>query len=161
MRRRQDRLREAIMDIGYLYTSFEGRINRAKYWLATIILVVAIFIVMFVVGFVLGMSIDPSDIKFKAVVFVFQLIFLYPSAAVMVKRLHDRNRPGYFAAFMLVPVITDMIGITGDVLNMNALYYLLSLITLAVAVWFFVELGCLRGTIGDNQYGPDPLAGKA
>jgi uncharacterized membrane protein YhaH (DUF805 family) len=54
-----------------------------------------------------------------------------------------------------------MIGITGDVLNMNALYYLLSLITLAVAVWFFVELGCLRGTIGDNQYGPDPLAGKA
>jgi uncharacterized membrane protein YhaH (DUF805 family) len=27
----------------------------------------------------------------------------------------------------------------------------------AVLVWAFVELGCLRGTLGPNRFGPDPL----
>jgi uncharacterized membrane protein YhaH (DUF805 family) len=152
------------MDFGYLYTSFDGRINRAKYWLATIILLILILVIMFGIGFALGMAMDPEDFKLKAVIFVFQLITLYPSAAVMVKRLHDRNRPGYFAAFMLGPIIlksaTDLLGLTGDLEHANALDYLLMLATFGVAVWFFIELGCLRGTIGDNQYGPDPLAGK-
>jgi uncharacterized membrane protein YhaH (DUF805 family) len=30
--------------------------------------------------------------------------------------------------------------------------------TLIVALWFLIELGCMRGTPGDNRYGPDPLA---
>src|SRR6185295_16566645 len=148
----------------YLYTSFDGRINRAKYWLATIILVILILGIMFAIGFALGMSLDAEDFKFKAVIFVFQLITLYPSAAVMVKRLHDRNRPGYFAAFMLGPIIlksaTDLLGLTGDLEHQGALDYLFLAATLGVGIWFFIELGCLRGTIGDNQYGPDPLAGK-
>ena len=32
--------------------------------------------------------------------------------------------------------------------------------TIAVIIWFFVELGCLRGTVGSNDYGPDPLGGE-
>jgi uncharacterized membrane protein YhaH (DUF805 family) len=28
---------------------------------------------------------------------------------------------------------------------------------LGVGVWFFIEFGCLRGTIGANRYGPDPV----
>ena len=37
-----------------------------------------------------------------------------------------------------------------------------ALIGFAVSIWAIVELGILRGTIGANQYGPDPLpAGKA
>jgi uncharacterized membrane protein YhaH (DUF805 family) len=95
------------------------------------------------------------------VTFVLQLLFLYPSAALMVKRLHDRNRPSYFAAFLLVPVIikalTDLMGMSGDPMSQNALDYLLNIIIFAVSVWFFIELGCLRGTVGSNQYGPDPL----
>jgi uncharacterized membrane protein YhaH (DUF805 family) len=27
-------------------------------------------------------------------------------------------------------------------------------------IWALVELGCLRGTPGRNQYGDDPLAGR-
>jgi uncharacterized membrane protein YhaH (DUF805 family) len=30
---------------------------------------------------------------------------------------------------------------------------------LAISVWALVELGFLRGTPGDNAYGPDPLRG--
>ena len=68
--------------------------------------------------------------------FVLQLLFLYPSTALMVKRLHDRNRPSYWAAFILVPMVlkslTDLMGMTGDPLNQNALDYLLNIIVFVV-----------------------------
>jgi uncharacterized membrane protein YhaH (DUF805 family) len=32
---------------------------------------------------------------------------------------------------------------------------------MAIVIWAFVELGCLPGTSGPNQYGPDPLGGPA
>ena len=35
---------------------------------------------------------------------------------------------------------------------------LLSWSSLVISIWALVELGCLRGTIGQNKYGPDPLA---
>ena len=31
----------------------------------------------------------------------------------------------------------------------------------AITVWAIVELGFLRGTLGPNRYGPDPLAPPA
>ena len=33
----------------------------------------------------------------------------------------------------------------------------LGLASLAISIWGLVELGFLRGTVGPNQYGPDPL----
>jgi uncharacterized membrane protein YhaH (DUF805 family) len=30
--------------------------------------------------------------------------------------------------------------------------------SVAISIWALVELGCLRGTAGTNQYGPVPLA---
>jgi uncharacterized membrane protein YhaH (DUF805 family) len=29
-----------------------------------------------------------------------------------------------------------------------------------VAIWFFIEFGCMRGTVGGNQYGADPVPGS-
>ena len=149
------------MDFGYLYTSFEGRINRKRYWMGLIVLIIVMIVVMFVAIFLVGGSVLVNDTRTRLVTFVLQLLFLYPSAALIVKRLHDRNRPSYFAAFLLVPMVikavTDLMGMTGDPVSQNALDYLLNIIIFAVSVWFFIELGCLRGTVGPNQYGPDPL----
>ena len=149
------------MDFGYLYTSFEGRINRKRYWMGLIVLIIVMIVVMFAAIFLVGGSVLVNDTRTRLVTFVLQLLFLYPSAALIVKRLHDRNRPSYFAAFLLVPMVikavTDLMGMTGDPVSQNALDYLLNIIIFAVSVWFFIELGCLRGTVGPNQYGPDPL----
>ena len=59
----------------------------------------------------------------------------------------------------LVVVLTNAVGITGNPLNQNALDYLFGIATLVVGIWSLVELGCLRGTVGPNQHGPDPLEG--
>jgi len=34
----------------------------------------------------------------------------------------------------------------------------LALLAFALVVWAFIEMGCLRGTVGVNRYGPDPVA---
>lgn len=149
------------MDFGYLYTSFEGRINRKPYWIGLIVLIIVMMVIIFGASFLLIGSIVEPTFQTRLVTFVLQILFLYPSTALMVKRLHDRNRPSYWAAFILVPMVlkslTDLMGMTGDPLNQNALDYLLNIIVFAVSIWFFIELGCLRGTVGSNQYGPDPL----
>jgi len=43
----------------------------------------------------------------------------------------------------------------------NPMMTVLRLVSLGLSLWGFVELYCLRGTTGANQYGPDPLEGKA
>jgi uncharacterized membrane protein YhaH (DUF805 family) len=30
-------------------------------------------------------------------------------------------------------------------------------IVAGVAIWFFIEFGCMRGTIGPNRFGADPV----
>jgi uncharacterized membrane protein YhaH (DUF805 family) len=62
--------------------------------------------------------------------------------------------------FYLVPTILVTIGILiGAVMDDSTLIAsVLGLAAFAIGVWAFVEMGCLRGTIGANQYGPDPVA---
>jgi uncharacterized membrane protein YhaH (DUF805 family) len=149
------------MDFSYLFTSFDGRINRKPYWLGILVMVAVSLVVTLLLAFVMGMQ----GRSFLILMFIIQLVLLYPSAALMVKRFQDRNRPGWFAAILLVPLIlqgiTNIMGITGDPLNQGMLDYLFAAWIFIVGIWFFVELGCLRGTVGDNQFGPDPLAGQA
>jgi uncharacterized membrane protein YhaH (DUF805 family) len=151
------------MDLRHLYTSFDGRINRAPYWIGTIILVVVNLVISLVVARLLGVSIAAPDFRFKLVVLVLGVLLLYPVAALMVKRLHDRDRPAWLAALFLaaalIKTVTDVIGVTGGA-NPNMLDFLLSVITPIVGIWGFVELGCLRGSVGTNQHGPDPLGGS-
>jgi uncharacterized membrane protein YhaH (DUF805 family) len=40
-------------------------------------------------------------------------------------------------------------------------FIILHLISFGITVWAFVEIGCLRGTVGPNRYGPDPLSAPA
>jgi uncharacterized membrane protein YhaH (DUF805 family) len=158
------------MQLGYLYGSFQGRINRKPFWWATILLLVvvtAIAIGAFVtVGPPLTPDLDPDDPRLKTFILAMQavsLVSLYPGLALTVKRLHDRDQPGYFAAFLYAPLIvktvTDIVGITGDPEGSGPLDFALNGIIFVVSIWFLVILGFLRGTPGPNRHGPDPLGG--
>jgi len=61
---------------------------------------------------------------------LYALIALWPSLAVGVKRCHDRDMSGWWLLLLLIPLVG--------------------------AIWGFIVLGCLRGTVGDNRFGPDP-----
>ena len=125
-----------------LFTSFDGRINRAKWWLGLVVLLVVQWIVWYILATAMGVSaIDTNDpaVMEKFVtdagvpVGIAALILIYPTLALYTKRWHDRGKSGWWTLIVLVPLIGG--------------------------IWIFIELGCLAGTRGPNQYGPDPLGG--
>jgi uncharacterized membrane protein YhaH (DUF805 family) len=129
-----------IMDIVSLLTSFEGRINRAKWWLGLLILVIVQWIIWYIVSMTMGVNMmtanDPAQMEqmMTAIgipVGIISLIFLYPTLALYTKRWHDRGKSGWWTLIILIPLIGG--------------------------IWALIELGILRGTVGPNQYGPDPL----
>ncbi len=62
---------------------------------------------------------------------IIALVLIYPGICLLIKRYHDRDKSGWWCLIVLVPVIGW--------------------------IWNFIEAGCLRGTVGPNQFGPDPL----
>jgi uncharacterized membrane protein YhaH (DUF805 family) len=137
--------------IGLLF-SFEGRINRGKFWLAVlayviISIVLAFLLIVPVLGWLL------AGIGY--------LGMIVSGIFVAIKRLHDRNKPGWWVAiFYVIPMILSGASayMTYEAGEQTSMAMLLSLVGLAISLWAFVELGCLRGTVGPNQYGPDPIA---
>ncbi len=146
-------------DYQRLYLSAEGRIGRGQYWLGAIVLGVATAIVGWILLLILGVGLIGRLIEF-----VLQVIVAYPAYNLMAKRFQDRDKPAMYAAIIiaifLVMNLLTAFGITGDPMAPNAFSWIFGLITLAIAIWALVELGILRGTVGQNQYGPDPLGGS-
>ena len=116
------------MDWKYLFTSFDGRINRAKFW-AAIGVLIALGIVATLIDVLLGSDIGQGMGIFSLIA---SLASIYFALAVYAKRWHDRDKSGWWTLIGLVPFIG--------------------------AVWIVVELGILEGARGPNRFGPDPLA---
>jgi uncharacterized membrane protein YhaH (DUF805 family) len=85
---------------------------------------------------------------------IFSLWFL---AATTIKRLHDRNKSGWWiVAFLIAPPLLRSIADRFDEWSVVAV--VLSLAAMVLTLWGFVELLFLRATSGPNRFGPDPLA---
>ena len=121
-----------------LLFGFQGRANRAKFWLVALAILIVELILFAAVFGGAAMSGDPERMAAAAgplagiVLMVFIVAATWISIAVAVKRYHDRNKSGWWVLIVLVPVIGGL--------------------------WYLIECGFLRGTAGPNDYGPDPLA---
>ncbi len=118
------------MPLSQLLFSTKGRIPRSTYWYYTL----AIFLIS-IIAFILDLIFRTfnEDIGIGLFTIIVSLIFMLPSYAVSIKRLHDRDRSGWFLLVAIIPL---------------------------VSIWVWIEVGFLRGTYGANQYGADPLLGK-
>jgi uncharacterized membrane protein YhaH (DUF805 family) len=136
------------MDVDFwpLLFSFQGRINRDKYWIATI---TYISVTIALVGLGFFFRFDTIFFVIAAIVFIALTV---SGVAVGLKRLHDRDMSGWWLlVFYLLPAVLDGIG---RALGVPIVF---SLAGSALSIWALVVLGFLRGTPGVNQYGPDPL----
>ena len=134
-----------------LLFGFSGRINRAKYWLTFVIYFVALFALY--VLFSLFFSFPTDVLGLFLILSVPFVAIIISATAVAVKRLHDRDKSGWWVlVFYMLP------GVIGNIGSYTGLDFVSQLASLALSIWALVELGFLRGTSGRNQYGPDPLA---
>ncbi len=147
------------MNFGQLFFGFSGRINRGKYWLAVLIFVI-ISLVMATIGYF-----AEEAMAFQLLNLVVSIGVLVSSIGVGIRRLHDRDKSGWWLLlFYLVPSLMSAIGaafffygIGAEASGSIIASVIFFVIGFAVLVWAFIELGCLRGTLGPNRFGPDPL----
>jgi uncharacterized membrane protein YhaH (DUF805 family) len=151
------------MKLRKILFSFDGRIGRRTYWLALLALIAAVLVLTFA-PFLLG----NEEWVFLILALTSQFIWLlslWPLLAVGSKRLHDRNKNGWWLlVYWLLPFVLICGGLSiilfddprtgrsGD-FSTGAILIFASLLP---ALWGIVELGILPGTKGANLYGPDP-----
>jgi uncharacterized membrane protein YhaH (DUF805 family) len=169
------------MDWTWYLFSFNGRINRAKMWLAVLIIICwmiflggLILAIGSLFGGVVSISfgvnemfaiLDPVTWRSQSSAELFSTfagaivtpLFVWVYFATSIKRLHDRNKSGWWAvSFCAVPSLysqfADRLG--GD-------YWMLAmpfgLIAFVFCIWGFVEMYCLKGSRKTNRFGPNPL----
>ena len=122
-----------------LLFSFNGRINRAKFWLVLIAADVVFLVLCGILFAVTGMSMDvapdgtPSMVGGGVIGGLIALLLVvavvWIGLAMGVKRYHDRNKSGWWVLASLVPI---------------------------VSLCVIVELGFFDGTRGSNRYGLSP-----
>lgn len=97
------------------------------------------------------------------------LIFAYPAYCLSLKRRHDKNNDGkdviaYFVLTLILLLVQalgmgySMTDVGGVMMPMPSLLFsAIGLIVGIFGLYLLVVLGFLKGTEGDNAYGPDPL----
>jgi uncharacterized membrane protein YhaH (DUF805 family) len=167
------------MDYKWFLFRFEGRINRAKYWLAMLIILCWMMFVLMLLA-ALGSIFGIADRRFaidiigisasfqfgdgnassalfpQIVTWPMTLVFAWCYLAASIKRLHDRNKSGwwmlpFFAAPGLYSHFEDRLGDSYTVAFVGLAVFI-------VFIWGYVEMCFLKGTSGPNRFGPDPLA---
>ena len=138
-------------DYGWVLFSPNGRIGRQHYWISTIALMAAAWgscasyyqeSAEFLRMSSASSYIHDADrhalqhtkvIIAEVVMWTWTVISIWPQIAVQVKRWHDRGKPGAMVLINLLPIVGQ--------------------------IWSLIELGMQPGTVGANEYGPDPLEG--
>ena len=103
---------------------WEGRAPRAEYWwfeLAQLLIIVAALIIDQIIG--------------TGVLYIIALIVvILPSIAVLIRRLHDTDRSGWWFWIMILPIIGSIV---------------------------ILVFTLIAGDEGDNKYGPNPYGSVA
>ena len=116
--------------LGSFLFSFQGRISRYQYWIHFVVPYAVLTFVATAIDLLTGMYDATTGVGLLST--LSSVLVIWPYLAIHVKRCHDRDRSGWFLLIGLIPIVG--------------------------AIWLFIELGCLRGSIGGNRFGPDPVA---
>lgn len=110
------------MSLRQLLLSFRGRVSRSKFWWAAVVLSIVFYCLYVPLETTFGhnrsLALYPP--------------FFWATAAITVKRLHDRGKSPVWLVLLLIPLIGPL--------------------------FVLIDVAVRRGTAGENRYGPDPLA---
>ncbi|RPD49638.1 DUF805 domain-containing protein [Hymenobacter sediminis] len=112
------------------YAVFQGRARRKEYWMFVLFNIIFAVAILMVDGAIMATGL----LSFSPLYILYTLAIIVPSLSVVVRRLHDQNKTGWWFLIGFVPVVGG--------------------------IWLLVLL-CTEGTAGPNQYGPDPKAEPA
>lgn len=158
----------------WLLFSFKGRIQRMYWWLANIVVTIVVTAAGAIIEAVArsqGMGeINVETNEFEPtgllglLLGIIGLVNLWIIYALGAKRLHDRDRTGWWLAAPLlglgVAIMFASMALSlpeGGREPWNTLGVFAFFGIVGTVLWLFLEIGFLRGTEGPNRFGPDPI----
>ena len=118
---------EPDKDLQSMFLRYDNRLNRKRYFFRGLALGAAVSIITKLIAMI-AVSMHSSSVAMLGN--IISIVAAIPSFMLIIRRLHDLNRPAWWCIGVFVPLVNLVLGI-----------YLL----------FF------KGTDGSNDYGPDPL----
>lgn len=158
------------MPIVKVFFSLVGRIRRRDYWLYSILLGVSAFAVDYAAFRIWGHGLNYfKGLKFAETqpigpflltVYVVNVLIVALRFPISAKRWHDRNRATWIAASLsvyslLMQAVAVGLHVT-DIRHAPLIYSVMSWINIPLALWSFIECGCMDGTKGPNRFGSSP-----
>jgi uncharacterized membrane protein YhaH (DUF805 family) len=168
------------MDWTWYLFRFDGRINRAKLWLAGPVLLGLMMVVGAAIVAIQSLLGGPTSFHFGAkdlfklvdpeayrsltladlprllVKLLGTTLLMWVYFAASIKRLHDRDKSGWWMVpFFAVPGLYNQFA---DRLPDSHADLPLAFAASALCLWGFVEMYCLKGSRKTNRFGADPLA---
>lgn len=129
-----------------LLFSFQGRLNRKGFWIGFGVNFIFLFIFA---NFIL----NPTAFTWVSVLPL--LLSAYSLSAVIIKRLHDRNRSGKALAMVLVPILCHFASLG----TQGTMAWLLGiLMPLFIGMILLLEWGVFAGNPEPNAYGKQGLS---
>ena len=116
------------------YSDFNGRARRKEYWMWTLSVTI-IFIFAMIMDNLLGLNFElmGQDIGYGWIYLIAGITHLIPGFAVVVRRLHDVGKSGWFYFIVLIPII---------------------------GIFWMLILLCSDGKKEDNKWGTNPKSIK-
>ena len=118
---------EPDKDLQSMFLRYDNRLNRKRYFFRCLVLGAAVSIITKLITMI-AVSMNSSTISTLGT--IISIVAIISSSMLIIRRLHDLNRPAWWCIGVFVPLVNLVLGI-----------YLL----------FF------KGTDGPNDYVPDPL----
>jgi uncharacterized membrane protein YhaH (DUF805 family) len=114
------------------YATFRGRARRKEYWMFTLFHA----IILIVLAILMGLFSDPYSPEsigvFGYILALYVIATFIPSLAVLVRRLHDMGKSGWWAILNFIPLVNSIGGI------------------------ILLVFTCIDSESGGNRFGPNP-----
>ena len=118
----------------FLFFNSRGRINRSRFWLGLLIVMLLLFLYLVMrVALLFLYAAVPIGILvllFEVLALAYLLVLAWMSFSLNTKRWHDQGKSGWWNLIALIPLVGFF--------------------------WMFLELGFVSGTDEPNQYGEKP-----
>ncbi|KXF79911.1 DUF805 domain-containing protein [Enterovibrio coralii] len=110
--------------------SFKGRIGRKQFWLGSLVMLIQNIILFIAFSMTFDMTTNMPTVAGFGILAVTMVLSIWEALALYVKRLHDRNKSGWWVLIGIIPVIG--------------------------ALWLLIDCGFLKGANGENVFGANP-----
>lgn len=87
--------------------------------------------VLLLSGMTVGALLNIAGMSAEEADGIVNLLLAWPGLAVLIKRCHDRDRSAWWVLLTLIPLVGSL--------------------------WILIDNGLLRGTRGENRFGPEPV----